>query len=158
MTLSQPPWTKTHTRIFAIHPRAKVPLAFEMFVQAKNFLEDARALGTRASSGQFYLYFQSIELAFKSYLHLRGVPIKDLLTLSHDLMGARRRCMDLGADFEIDVMDLVVGMLTASMKRARLRYEIGFELPALHLVDIAAQIALDAARKDHLHPAKEDLP
>lgn len=144
----------THTRIFAIHPRAKVPKAHEMLANARAFFDDAQSLGARGSNGQFFLYAHAIELGLKSFLHLHGVPLDELRKrYSHDLFEAVKAARRSGLVLPSEPTDDVVQRLDKGLERAALRYEVNFELPSLQLVDFVADQVIHAAASGQMQPS-----
>jgi hypothetical protein len=138
----------THTRVLGMHPRAKVPKAWEMLANASFFLRDARALGQIGSAGQFFLYTHAIELSLKSFLHLHGEALKDLRTrFSHSLFKAAEAGRSRGLVLAREPTDQVLKHLDRSLKGAALRYDFDFELPSLQLVDGTADRTVKAAAK-----------
>jgi len=59
------------------------PMGFHLYAQ--KFLEAAPPSSARYSPVPFYCVCRAIELALKSFLSARGIPVKKLKTLGHDL-------------------------------------------------------------------------
>jgi hypothetical protein len=125
-------------RLFATDPRISNPKAVEMHTNATVFIDDGEALGDRMTAGQFFLFAHGIELALKSFLHGKGVKLKKLEKIGHELDKLLGRCRAKGLGCSESDTDSIVNRIAKSLIRARLRYEFCFDMP---LIDDVRRVA-----------------
>jgi hypothetical protein len=137
----------THTRVLGMLPWVQNSFAYQLLASARFFLDDADALGSRGSAGQFFLYFQSIELSLKSYLALRGYDKRELLDLGHNLERILVESEKNGLEELPNEQRLVLVALNKGNEFAALRYVFEFELPGLSLTQALAKTTLKTSGK-----------
>jgi len=118
------------TRGLAVDPRVKNPKAVELHVNAGLFLCDAVSLRENATAGQFILFMHAIELALKSFLHLKGRSLKNLqLSFRRDLDALLAEAHRAGLEIAEADADAVVSRLNKYTERAAIRYDFSFTMP-----------------------------
>lgn len=80
------------------------------FVFADEFFAAAEELEkstnpAKVATASYYLYGHALELAYKSYLHWKGLEIKELKRIGHDLELALEKCIGLGIDRHMSIDD-----------------------------------------------------
>jgi hypothetical protein len=125
-------------RVFAADPRLANPKPIEMHTNAFLFVQDAEALGHRATAGQFFLFAHGIELALKGFLHEKGSTLEELTGIGHQLGKLLESCTTLGLVLsEADTVG-VVARFDKGLLKAKLRYDFNFDMP---LVEDARRVA-----------------
>ncbi len=100
-----------------------------MHTNAFLFVQDAEALGLRATAGQFFLFAHGIELALKAFLHEKGHTLEELEGIGHKLGELLKLCTTHGLVLsEADTASIVARFDTALLK-AKLRYDFDFDMP-----------------------------
>jgi hypothetical protein len=133
------------TRGIAVDPRVKNAKAVEMHVNAGLFLRDAVSLRENATAGQFILFMHAIELALKSFLHLKGQSLKTLqLNFRHDLDALLAEARKAGLEVAEADADAVVSRLNKYTERAAIRYDFSFTMPLVADVRRVTQSILKA--------------
>jgi hypothetical protein len=135
------------TRGIAVDPRVKNSKAVEMHVNAGLFLRDAVSLRDNATAGQFVLFMHAIELALKSFLHLKGQALKSLqLNFRHDLDALLAEAHRAGLEVDEADADAVVSRLNKYTERAAIRYDFSFTMPLVADVRRVTQSILKATK------------
>jgi hypothetical protein len=133
------------TRVLAVDPRVENPKAVELHVNAGLFLRDAVSLRENATAGQFVLFMHAIELALKSFLHLKGQSLKALqLNFRHDLDALLAEARKAGLEVAEADADAVVSRLNKYTERAAIRYDFSFTMPLVADVRRVTQSILKA--------------
>jgi hypothetical protein len=137
-----------------VDPRAKNPKAIELHVNAGLFLRDAVSLRENATAGQFILFMHAIELALKSFLHLKGQSLKDLrLNFGHDLEALLAEADKAGLLVPEADAEAVVSRLNKYTERAAIRYDYSFTMPLVGVVRRVAE-AINKATESALPPVR----
>jgi hypothetical protein len=135
------------TRGLAVDPRVKNPKVVELHVNAGLFLRDAVSLRDNATAGQFVLFMHAIELALKSFLHLKGQTLKSLqLNFRHDLDALLAEAHRAGLEVDEADADAVVSRLNKYTERAAIRYDFSFTMPLVADVRRVTQSILKATK------------
>jgi hypothetical protein len=144
---------RTHTRVLGTPPWVQNKFAYQLLAGARFFRDDADTFGTRGTAGQFFLYFQSIELALKSYLALKGMNEKQLQKLRHDLEKILAKGGEMGLEKLPDELLPVLAAMNKGNENAAMRYVFEFELPGIELTRGLADAVLKMCGQHQRSPA-----
>ncbi|MGJ4963319.1 hypothetical protein [Bradyrhizobium sp. HKCCYLRH3061] len=117
------------SRVFATDPRIANPKPVEMHTNALLFVQDAEALGRRATAGQFFLFAHGIELALKGFLHEKGRTLEELEGIGHKLGKLLDLCTTHGLVLSEGDTASIVARFDKALLKAKLRYDFDFDMP-----------------------------
>ena len=120
----------------------------ELHTLASIFISDAEALGNRATVGQYVLAAHGIELALKSYLHEKGISVKvlSLPKYGHNLTVLMAKAREFGLVTTNRHTDNIIDRLQEYMRKAKIRYDITFQLPLITDVIQVARSLLESTQ------------
>ncbi len=116
--------------------------ALELHCLASSFIYDAGLLSDGASPGKYILAIHGLELALKSFLHDKGMPLPDLRKhYGHDLKKLLAKARELGLVVHDPEADGIIDRLQKYIKDAKIRYEIKYQMPLIvDVIDISKAI------------------